>query len=55
MDKRLEVNISLKCRKALSKKLKEVLPSLICTQQTAYVKNRQIGKTGRVNQIYLKQ
>ena len=30
--------------KALSQKLKEVLPDLISSQQTVYVKNRHIGK-----------
>ena len=34
--------------KALSEKLKEVLPDLISSQQTAYVKNRHIGETGRL-------
>ena len=32
--------------KALSEKLKEVLPDLISSQQTAYVKNRHIGESG---------
>ena len=34
--------------KALSEKLKEVLPDLISSQQTAYVKNRHIGESGRL-------
>ena len=34
--------------KALSKKLKEVLPDLISSPQTAYVKNRHIGESGRL-------
>ena len=34
--------------KALAAKLKSVLPALITTQQTAYVKNRYIGKAGRL-------
>ena len=34
--------------KALSEKLKEVLPDLISSQQTAYVKNRDIGESGRL-------
>ena len=34
--------------KALSEKLKEVLPDLISSQQTAYVKNRHIGENGRL-------
>ena len=34
--------------KALSEKLKEVLPDLISSQQTAYVKNRLIGESGRL-------
>ena len=34
--------------KALATKLKSVLPALITTQQTAYVKNRYIGKAGRL-------
>ena len=34
--------------KAVSKKLKAVLPTLISSQQTAYVKNRFIGETGRL-------
>ena len=33
---------------ALSKKLKEVLPCLIFTQQTAYVQKRSIGESGRL-------
>ena len=34
--------------KALSENLKEVLPDLIFSQQTAYVKNRHIGESGRL-------
>ena len=34
--------------KAISIKLKTVLPTLISSQQTAYVKNRFIGESGRL-------
>ena len=34
--------------KALSEKLKEVLPDLISSQQTPSVKNRHIGESGRL-------
>ena len=34
--------------KAVSNKLKTVLPILISSQQTAYVKNRFIGESGRL-------
>ena len=34
--------------KALSEKMKEVLPSLISYEQTAYIKNRFIGESGRL-------
>ena len=34
--------------KAISNKLKTVLPTLISSQQTAYVKNRFIGENGRL-------
>ena len=34
--------------KALATKLKYVLPSLITSQQTAYVQNRCIGEAGRL-------
>ena len=34
--------------KALSEKLKKVLPDLIYSQQTAYVKNRHTGESGRL-------
>ena len=34
--------------KALWEKLKEVLPDLMSSQQTAYVKNRHIGESGRL-------
>ena len=43
------LNVDSKIRsKALSEKLKEVLPDLISSQQTAYVKNRHIGESGRL-------
>ena len=42
------LNVDLKIiSKALSEKLEEVLPDLISSQQRAYVKNRQIGQSGR--------
>ena len=34
--------------KALSEKLKKVLPDLISSQQTVHVKNRHIGESGRL-------
>ena len=34
--------------KALSEKLKEVLPDLTSSQQTVYVKNRHIGESRRL-------
>ena len=34
--------------KAISNKLKTVLPTLISSQQTAHVKNRFIGESGRL-------
>ena len=34
--------------KALSEKLKKVLPDLIFLQQTAYIKKRHIGESGRL-------
>ena len=34
--------------KALATKLKSVLPSLITSQQTAYIQNRYIGEAGRL-------
>ena len=34
--------------KAISNKLKTVLPTLISSQQTAYVKNRFIGESGKL-------
>ena len=34
--------------KAFSEKLKEVLPDLISSQQSAYVKKRHIGESGRL-------
>ena len=43
------MNVDLKIiSKALSEKLKKVLPDLISSQQTAYVKNRHIGEYGRL-------
>ena len=43
------LNVDLKIiSKALSEKLKKVLPDLISSQQTAYVKNRHIGERGRL-------
>ena len=42
-------NVDLKIIwKALSEKLKKVLPDLISTQQTTYVKNRHNGSGGRL-------
>ena len=42
-------NVDIKIlSKALAKRLKEVLPCLISAQQTAYVKNRNIGESGRL-------
>ena len=34
--------------KALSEKLKKVLPDLISSQQTVYIKNRHTGESGRL-------
>ena len=34
--------------KAVSNKLKTILPTLISSQHTAYVKNRFIGESGRL-------
>ena len=43
------LNVDLKIiSKALSEKLKKVLPDSISSQQTAYVKNRRIGESGRL-------
>ena len=43
------LNVDLKIiSKALSEKLKKVLPDLISSQQTAYVKNRYIGESRRL-------
>ena len=43
------LNVDIKTlSKALAKRLKEVLPCLISVQQTAYVKNRDIGESGRL-------
>ena len=43
------LNVDLKIiSKALSEKLKKVLPDLISSQQTAYVKNRHIGESERL-------
>ena len=43
----LNVNTKI-LSKAISIKLKTVLPTLISSQQTAYVKNRFIGESGRL-------
>ena len=43
----LNVDINI-LSKSLSKKLKEVLPCLVSTQQTAFVQNRNISKNGRL-------
>ena len=43
------LNVDLKIiSKALSEKLKKVLPDLISSQQTAYFKNINIGETRRL-------
>ena len=43
------LNVDLKIiSKALSEKLKKILPDLISSQQTAYVKKRHIGEYGRL-------
>ena len=43
------LNVDVKIlSKILAKRLKEVLPCLISAQQTAYVKNRNIGESGRL-------
>ena len=43
------LNVDIKIlSKALAKRLKEVLPYLISAQQTVYVKNRNIGESGRL-------
>ena len=43
------LNVDLKIiSKALSEKPKKVLPDLISSQQTAYVKNRNISERGRL-------
>ena len=43
------LNVDLKIiSKALSEKLKKVLPDLISSQQTTYVKNRHIGESRRL-------
>ena len=43
------LNVDLKIiSKALSEKLKNVLPDLVSSQQTTYVKNRHIGESGRL-------
>ena len=49
------LNVDLKITlKALSEQLKKVLPDLISTQQTAYLKNRHIGESGRlISDMYL--
>ena len=42
------LNVDLKIiSKALSEKLKEVLPDSISSLQSAYAKNRHIGESGR--------
>ena len=43
----LHVDIKI-LSKALTKRLKEVLPCLISAQQTAYVQNRNIGESGKL-------
>ena len=43
----LNVDKKILC-KAISNKLKTVLPTLITSQQAAYVKNRFIGESGRL-------
>ena len=49
------LNVDLKITlKALSEQLKKVLPDLISTQQTAYLKNRHTCESGRlISDIYL--
>ena len=42
------LNVNIKISKPLAKRLKEVLPSLISAQQTAYAQNRNISKSGRL-------
>ena len=43
------LNVDLKIiPKTFSEKLKKVLPDLISSQQTAYVKNRHIGESRRL-------
>ena len=43
------LNVDLKIiSEALSEKLKKVLPDLISSQQTVYVKNRHIGESGKL-------
>ena len=45
----LLLNVDLEIiSKALSEKLKKVLPDLISSQQTVYVKNRHTGESGRL-------
>ena len=42
-------NLDLKITsKPFSEKLKEVLPDLISSQQTAYLKSRHVGERGRL-------
>ena len=43
----LNVNTKI-LSKAISNKLKTILPTLISSQQTAYVKNRFIGESDRL-------
>ena len=43
------INVDIKMLpKALTKKLKEILPCLLSAQQTAYVQNRNIGESARL-------
>ena len=43
------LNVELKMKlKPLSEKLKKVLPDLISSQQTAYIKNRLISECGKL-------
>ena len=50
---KLATHFFIKCRhvnnfQALSERIKNVLSSLISTQQTAYIKNRFTGESGRL-------
>ena len=43
------LNVDLKIiSKALSEQIIKVLPGLISSQQTAYIKNKHIGESGRL-------